>query len=415
MFPAISRLSIAQKFAALKMSSPLINAASDVKWRIWPTVQKATASRTDIDRLNTALAKDVRHRIGISLLDGISLEHTRGLATELDESKTMLPILVGVRAMTNGKGELAAYLRQRRTIDENRAVFFFPWIKNLSIEVLFDSSVTRFPTPKTCKRILYAHGMAGLNFAKNSEAVTLVKYYDALFLNGPMHRRALEIAAHSHGVRLPTMYDIGYLRGDRLRLLSHAFDRKAFADRHALDAGPIVTYAPTWGEFSSTKDWIETTIAVCESLGVNLFLRLHPSIFQSKSWYWTGGVNWTAALADLTAKTRRVRISTGQSIDELLLASDLLITDVSGLGPEFLSLEKPVVFLPAEKFFNLFGRDRAEMWCRDQPEPTNAIELRAAIVDALAGQRSRMPVETLVYNKGRSPEAAMRAIESLLG
>ena len=411
----MNRLTISKRLRSLRMSLPLSNAGRNAKWRALSSFHRIFTPKAAANRLNSELAGDGRHRIGFSMVTGNSLEHMRNLISAFDDSESCLSVLVGDRSMTTINDEVDDFLNRRHTIAANRVIFPYALAKDLSLNLLLEAGAGRYPIPKGCKRILYAHGMAGLNFSKYSESVRLIDHFDALFLNGPMHRRALELAAKQHGVALPDMYDIGYLRGDRLRAMSPSFDRHAFANRHNLDSAPIVTYAPTWGEFSSTKDWIETVVSACESLGVNLFLRLHPFMFQSQSRYRTGGIDWNAALRKLMAGTERVRISTGHSIDELLLASDLLITDVSGLGPEFLSLEKPVVFLPAEKFFNLFGRDRAEMWCRDRPEPTNAIELRAAIVDALAGQGSRVPVETLVYNKGRSPEAAMQAIESLLG
>lgn len=352
--------------------------------------------------------------VGFSLSDVCFIDHVRDLieAVRIDPGLAALVVVPGKWPRRAYKEETYRYLSTRYGLEYGIDAFAHHWLEQAAPSALIEVAATEYRLPALSKRILYAHGLAGLNFSKDAAHIRQTDRYDALFLTGPMQRRMLEVAARHYEVKLPLCYDIGYLRGDRLR--GRVFDKGAFCRLFEIDEAPVVTYAPTWGEFSSTIDWIEKIVCVCEEMDVNLLLRLHPIMFTGESSYQTAGINWSVRLPEIIKGARRTRLATNNDIDDVLLASDVMITDVSGLGIEFLSLGKPTVFLPADKYFSLFGSDRPEMWCRTRPVPQNERELALAIEYALSNRVGDIPICDLVYHENVSLQVALSTIKDVV-
>jgi hypothetical protein len=341
-------------------------------------------------------------------------EHIRDLIAALDHSSTHATLVVGPTRLRDGFdfGALAK-AREPTMLRYGRDIFRTEWLSEAAPAVLFDLATSRLLMGGACPRILYAHGLGGLNFAKFNHSIVEAAPYDALFLNGPMHRRTLEAAAAQHGVRLPALYEVGYMRGDRLRARAATFDPKAFRAARGLPDLPIVIFAPSWGVGAAADEWLEPMIQACEFLGVALFLRLHPNMFRRDSTYHTGGENWPERLRRAQAGARHVRLDVGDNIDDLLLAADVLVTDFSGLGPEFLSLGKPAIFLPADEFFAQAGHERSEAWCRGGDEPRTPAELTRAIREAVQGRGHLLDMGALVYNPAKSVAVAVAALSDV--
>jgi len=274
----------------------------------------------------------------------------------------------------------------------------YPYAKQLNYKIYIEMAISGFHADLRCPKLLYTHGMGGLNFGKDYEMIKYVHRYRALLLNGPLQKRALEIAARLYNVKLPELFEVGYLRGDRLRKMMKSYNKNKFYKNYNLqNKVPIVLYAPTWGDFSSVKEWIDTVCEVCEKLGVYLFIKLHPLMLTYKDANKTSGINWDEKLKQLKNKFTMVNIWQEQDIDEIMLASDVMITDVSGMGLEYMVLEKPVVFLPAPKYFEIYGDERPEKWVRPEREIQSAEELSLYIKQSLIKQNS-YDLNKLIYN-----------------
>jgi CDP-glycerol glycerophosphotransferase (TagB/SpsB family) len=173
-------------------------------------------------------------------------------------------------------------------------------------------------------------------------------------------------------------------------------------------------YSPTWGEFSSVNDWLDELVEVSVDLGINLLLRLHPVMLSGDKKWRTGGINWEKRLSDIEKKAMQMRLVLGHGIDEFILGSDVMVTDVSGMALEFMTLDKPVVFLPAQRYFKLYGSDRPEKWCRPEYEIESKSELKRELMKALEGGGYKVPVNELVYNKGTSLENMVETIKRIV-
>ncbi len=369
-------------------------------------------------------ARKYRNQYSTKLIVGFPLshlyfmEHIRDLIDSLAGNEKIHPMLFSttksIPLTRHKKNEIFKFFSSRYGIDYNKNLFAYPWLKTSDIKLLFVLSLSTYGCELDCPKVMYTHGMAGLNFSKDLKHVRDLSEYDAVFLNGPLHKRALLTAQKTHGGRLPEMYEIGYLRGDRLMKLSGSFNRSGLLESLGLPDVPTAMYAPTWGEFSSTFEWIDKVIEVCNDMDINLLLRLHPFMLTEHTKWKTGGINWNEKLSGIAARHKQVRIVMNHDLDDIMLASDVMITDVSGMALEFLTISKPVVFLPAPKFFELYGTERPENWCRPEYEIKNRAGLREELKKALNGEGFLYPVDKLVYNKGKSLEVMVKGIEQVI-
>ncbi len=356
--------------------------------------------------------------VGLSISHVHFLEHVRELVDALKKNEEMHPILYTttkqIPMMRDKKNETFKFFLSRYNIVYNKDIFAYPWLKSSNLKLFLELTLSSYGSELRCPKVLYTHGMAGLNFTKDYKYVMFLQRYNAIFLNGPLHKKALLTAQRFYDVELPPMYEIGYLRGDRLLDMSQTFNRSLFLESLGLSDVPTVMYAPTWGDFSSTTDWIDRVVEVCGDMGVNLLLRLHPIVLTLKAKWKTGGVDWNRKLCDIERKYPYVRVAMSHDLDDIMLASDVMITDVSGMALEFLTMDKPVVFLPAPRYFEIYGLERPEKWCRPDYEIKDMDGLKKDLRRAIEGEGFKFPVDELVYNRRKSLDIMVRRIEQII-
>jgi CDP-glycerol glycerophosphotransferase (TagB/SpsB family) len=102
-----------------------------------------------------------------------------------------------------------------------------------------------------------------------------------------------------------------------------------------------VLYAPTWCPASSLNAMGVDLIPRVLETGVNLIVKLHDRSRDVRAFY-SGGVDWVARLTPLLPAGRSV-LASGHDICPYLVASDLMITDHSSAGFEFLLRDRPLV------------------------------------------------------------------------
>jgi hypothetical protein len=102
-----------------------------------------------------------------------------------------------------------------------------------------------------------------------------------------------------------------------------------------------VLYAPTWSPASSLNAMGETLIARLLATDVNVIVKLHDRSRDLRAMY-SGGEDWVARLEPIVHGRHGV-IAPGHDISPYLVASDLMITDHSSAGFEFLLRDRPIV------------------------------------------------------------------------
>jgi CDP-glycerol:poly(glycerophosphate) glycerophosphotransferase len=191
--------------------------------------------------------------------------------------------------------------------------------------------------PRGTCRIQMFHGVAGkYGFDAPTESK---RAWDRLFFVNQRRLRnfikAGAIDADSPAIRL-----IGYPKVDAL--VNGTWSRGAVLESLALDpVRPTVLYAPTWSPASSLNAMGRELIARLLATGLNLIVKLHDRSRDVRTRY-SGGVDWVETLQPLL-RGRRGVIAPGHDISPYLVGADLMITDHSSAGFEYLLRDRPLV------------------------------------------------------------------------
>jgi CDP-glycerol glycerophosphotransferase (TagB/SpsB family) len=263
--------------------------------------------------------------------------------------------------------------------------------------------------------------------------------YNVHFLTGPLHRNQYERMFEKHKIQTKTiqMFNIGYPKSDAL--LQGVYKREHALRALGLDCrNPTILYAPAWDPGASLRSFGEDVIEKLLTLeNMNIIVKLHPIIYTPETSpnfeFYTGGIDWTKKLSRF-AKYSNFRHVTKYSIDPLLAASAVMITDISGVALEFIVLDRPVIYLDCPEYFEktlrMPGWNTDPEYARNDPR-ANAGRHVGLVIKELTqlpdvvqrsfdnpdefSQKRRALREQLLYNPGKASEAAANVILDLLG
>jgi CDP-glycerol glycerophosphotransferase (TagB/SpsB family) len=147
--------------------------------------------------------------------------------------------------------------------------------------------------------------------------------------------KAGAVDADSSAIRL-----VGLPKTDAL--VNGAWNRTQVLRSLGLDSTrATVLYAPTWSPASSLNAMGEELIGALLALDVNVIVKLHDRSRDPRPFY-SGGVDWVARLQPLL-RGRTGVIAPGHDVSPYLVASDVMVTDHSSAGFEFLLCDRPLV------------------------------------------------------------------------
>jgi hypothetical protein len=106
-------------------------------------------------------------------------------------------------------------------------------------------------------------------------------------------------------------------------------------------ARPTVLYAPTWSPASSLNAMGAELLDALGQMPVNVIMKLHDRSRDPRERY-SGGLDWAEKLQPLLVRGRSV-LAPRHDISPYLVAADLMVTDHSSAGFEFLLGDKPLV------------------------------------------------------------------------
>jgi hypothetical protein len=196
--------------------------------------------------------------------------------------------------------------------------------------------------PRCARRVHFFHGVAGkYGLDAPMEIAPVVRSFDrVMFANEDRMRRYIDAGViEPDGSRGQL---IGYPKVDCL--VDGSLDRCQIQQSLGLDpARPTVLYAPTWSVFSSVNSIGGELPAALSALGVNVLVKLHDRSFDARSRR-PGSIDWRAQFASLCAAANAHAVTDGD-ISRYLAAADLLITDHSSAGFEFMLLDRPIVVI----------------------------------------------------------------------
>jgi hypothetical protein len=269
---------------------------------------------------------------------------------------------------------------------------------------------------RCASRVNFFHGVAGKYDLDNPAGLPLgFEYYDHVaFINRDRMDRYL--AAGVVTARQAVL--VGYPKLDRLA--NGGYDAAATLAAMALDpARPTALYAPTYSEASSLHLAGEAIAAALAGAGFNVVVKLHDRSLDPDPRY-NGGIDWRARFAALTDRGRgRCHFADVADASPLLAAADVMVTDHSSIGFEFLVLDRPLIVFDApglaaaarinvEKIAQL---RHAATVVRTPAETARAATSELAVPNRLSAARRRL-ADAMFFDPGG---ATARAAQLLLG
>jgi hypothetical protein len=193
--------------------------------------------------------------------------------------------------------------------------------------------------PRGAQRVYMFHGVAGKYADVYDRPDFSMRQWDRIFfINQKRLRNFIEagaIDADSTATRL-----IGYPKLDCL--VDGSLCRDEVVHSLGMDsAKPVILYAPTWSPYSSLNSMgVELVRGLCTA-GYKVIVKLHD-----RSWhpahYNSGAVNWAEKLEPLLVPNGGF-LARSSDATPLLAAADVMITDHSSAGFEYLLVDRPIV------------------------------------------------------------------------
>jgi hypothetical protein len=269
------------------------------------------------------------------------------------------------------------------------------------------------PLPRGTCRIQVFHGVGG-KYGFDAPTTSMRAWDRIFFVNERRLRnfvKAGAIDANSPAIRL-----VGLPKADAI--VNGTWTRDAVLDSLGLaPSRPTVLYAPTWSRASSLNAMGVDLIRALLATDVNVIVKLHDRSRDPRGFY-SGGVDWPAVLSPVLAGTHGA-LADGHDVSPYLVAADLMITDHSSAGFEFLLRDRPLVRIHSPELIRVANihPDYVDLLA-SVSESVDIVSQAVAAVgrglgapDALSNRRRHVAAD-LFYRPG---SATGRAIRHLYG
>jgi hypothetical protein len=195
---------------------------------------------------------------------------------------------------------------------------------------------------RCARRVNFFHGVAGKYDLDEPRHLPMgFQYYDRVgFINRDRMSRYLEAGIVTPGqARL-----VGYPKLDRLA--SGHVDGASIREGLELEPHrPTALYAPTYSPASSLHLAGEAIIQELAIHGFNVIIKLHDRSLDTDQRY-NGGVDWRSRMS-AAERGGQVRYVEGPDVTPFLAAADVMVTDHSSAGFEYLLLDRPLLIFDA--------------------------------------------------------------------
>jgi len=267
--------------------------------------------------------------------------------------------------------------------------------------------------PRGACRIFMFHGVAGKYGHVYDTPRGSMREWDRLFfinqrrLDNFINARAID--PDSRAARL-----VGMPKTDCL--VDGSLDRDTILEKMGLDPGRrVILYAPTWSADSSLNLMGEEIIKRLGGAGFAVIVKLHDGSLMPGRFF-SGGIDWRARLSPLLRKTGGI-LAAGGDCCPFLAASDVLVTDHSSVGFEYLLLDRPLVRIHVDRLIagTSVNPDYVEIMSRVSTTIMRPAEIvtavEASLADPISKSAERKAVATdLFYGPG---SATARAVTEL--
>lgn len=269
--------------------------------------------------------------------------------------------------------------------------------------------------PRGTRRVQTFHGVAG-KYGFDAPDPSMLGWDRYFFVNE--RRLSNYVSSGALPPDSPAIRLVGMPKVDCL--VDGSLQREPVIAALGLDPSrPTVLYAPTWSPASSLNALGTELISALCRMPVNLIVKLHDRSRDLRRRY-SGGIDWVRRLRPLLPPGRAV-LAPGHDISPYLVASDLMITDHSSAGFEFLLRDQPLVRIHRPQLIQLarIHRDYVALLASAATSVTGATDALAAVErgladpDVLSEERRRVAAE-LFYRPGTATARSVDALYEVL-
>jgi len=269
--------------------------------------------------------------------------------------------------------------------------------------------------PRGTRRVQVFHGVGG-KYGFDAPTRSMREWHRLFFVNE--RRLGNFVAAGAIDRDSPAIRLIGMPKVDCL--VDGSLDHDDVLLSLGLDPSrPTVLYAPTWSPASSLNAIGIDLVAGLLRMPINVIVKLHDRSRDLRERY-SGGVDWAARLHALLMPGRSV-LAPGHDISPYLVAADLMITDHSSAGFEFLLLDRPIVRIHRPSLIDLANihPDYVGLLSSVSESVADAEDALAAVERGLANPRARRAdrrrvASELFYRPGGATDRSVAALYELL-
>jgi hypothetical protein len=271
--------------------------------------------------------------------------------------------------------------------------------------------------PRGTKRVQTFHGVAGKYGNVYDRPENSAREWDRLFF---INRRRLNnfISSGAIDADSPAISLVGMPKADCL--VDGSLQRNAILESLGID--PVrrtVLYAPTWTPYASLNVMGEELAEQLGRAGYCVIVKLHDNSRDPDPRN-SGGVDWVGRLTPILLKYGGHLAARG-SIAPYLVAADVMISDHSSAGFEYLLLDRPLIRIEMPE---LIARTnihpdyvellmRASTTVRDPEETVRATESAFSAPAHLSEQRKAVAAE-LFYKPGTATNRAITELYKLM-
>ena len=269
--------------------------------------------------------------------------------------------------------------------------------------------------PRGTCRVQVFHGVAG-KYGFDAPDRSMRPWHRIFFVNERRLRNFIKSGAIDAGS--PAIRLIGMPKTDCL--VDGTFDRDQVLLSLGLDPSlPAVLYSPTWSPASSLNAMGVALVNSLQRMPINLIVKLHDRSRDLRERY-SGGVDWVSRLRPLLISGRGV-IAPGPDISPYLAAADLMITDHSSAGFEYLLLDRPIVRIHRPVLIDLANihQDYVDLLASVSESVTDVDDVLAAVARGLAAPQARSAerrqvASDLFYRAGGATDRAVQALYEII-
>ncbi len=269
--------------------------------------------------------------------------------------------------------------------------------------------------PRGAARIQVFHGVGG-KYGFDAPDRSMREWHRLFFVNERRLRNF--IAAGAIDPDSPAIRLIGMPKADCL--VDGSIDRAEVLASLGLDPSrPTVLYAPTWSPASSLNAMGVELLTALMRMPVNVIMKLHDRSRDPRERY-SGGVDWVARLQPVLTPGRGV-MAPGHDISPYLIAADLMITDHSSAGFEFLLRDCPLVRIHRPELIALANihRDYVDLLASVAESVDGVADALSAVERGLANPSARSAdrravAADLFYRPGGATRRSIAALYEVI-